>query len=221
MRHFRLLLTRDLRLAVRRPGQTLLPIGFFAMVTALFPLALSPRLEELRAIAPGVLWVGALLAALLSLDHLLRDDAADGTLEQLVASSESLISLVLAKGAAHGLLTGLPLALLAPLLGAGLGVPVAAMPGVIMALVLGTVCLSLLGAAAAALTLGARRGGILLTLLTLPLAVPVVIFGARATKLTIEGGSAAGAFYLLAAVAVLTLTLAPLATAAVLRIAVE
>ena len=221
MRHFQLLLARDLRLAVRRPGQTLLPIGFFAMVTALFPLALSPRLEELRAIAPGVLWVGALLAALLSLDHLLRDDAADGTLEQLVAGSESLLSLVLAQVAAHWLMTGLPLAVLAPLLGAGLGVPVAAMPGVILALVLGTACLSLLGAAAAALTLGARRGGILLTLLTLPLAVPVVIFGARATKLTIEGASTAGAFYLLAAVAVLTLTLAPLATAAVLRIAVE
>ena len=168
-----------------------------------------------------MLWVGALLAALLSLDHLLRDDAADGTLEQLVAGSESLLALVLAKVAAHWLMTGLPLAVLAPLLAAGLGVPVAAAPGVILALVLGTLCLSLLGAAAAALTLGARRGGILLTLLTLPLAVPVLIFGARATKLVIEGANATAAFYLLAAVTVFALTLAPLATAAVLRIAVE
>ncbi len=221
MRGFLLLLQRDLRLAIRRPGQTLLPIGFFAMVTAMFPLALSPRLEELRAIAPGVLWIGALLAALLSLDHLLRDDAADGTLEQLVAGSDSLVSLVYAKVAAHWLMTGLPLAVLAPLLGAGLGVSMQSLPGVVLALLLGTASLSLLGAAAAALTLGARRGGILLTLLTLPLAVPVLIFGARATKLVIEGGNAAGAFYLLAAVTVLALSLAPLATAAVLRIAVE
>lgn len=221
MRGFWLLLARDLRLAVRRPGQTLLPIGFFAMVTAMFPLALSPRLEALRAIAPGVLWVGALLAALLSLDHMLRDDAADGTLEQLVAGSDSLVSLVYAKVAANWLVTGLPLAVLAPLLGAGLGVDMQSSPGVVLSLLLGTACLSLLGAAVAALTLGARRGGILLTLLTLPLAVPVLIFGARATKLVIEGGSAAGAFYLLAAVTVLALSLAPLATAAVLRIAVE
>lgn len=221
MNAFLLLLRRDLRLAVRRPGQTLLPIGFFAMVIALFPLALSPRLDELRAVAPGVLWVAALLAALLSLDHLFRDDAADGTLEQMVVSSDSLVPLVLAKIAAHWLMTGLPLAVLAPLLGTGLGVPTVAMPGVIGALVLGTITLSLLGAAAAALTLGARRGGILLTLLTLPLAVPVLIFGARATKLIIAGGEPAGALYLLAAVTVLAVTLAPLATAAVLRIAVE
>jgi heme exporter protein B len=221
MSRFLLMLSRDLRIALRRPGQTLLPIGFFAMVTAMFPLALSPRLEELRAIAPGVLWVGALLAALLSLDHLLRDDAQDGSLEQMVLASDSLLAIVLAKVAAHWIMTGLPLALLAPVLGAGLGVPAAAMPGVVAALVLGTLCLSLLGAAAAALTLGARRGGILLTLLTLPLTVPVLIFGARATKLAIDGGNAAGAFYLLAAVTVLALTLAPLATAAVIRIAVE
>lgn len=221
MSRFALVLARDLRLALRRPGQTLLPIGFYAMVVALFPLALSPKLEELRGVAPGVLWIGALLAALLSLDHLLRDDAQDGSLEQMVLASDTLVSLVLAKVLAHWLMTGLPLALLAPLLGAGLGVPFAALPGVVGALVLGTVCLSLLGGAAAALTLGARRGGILLTLLTLPLAVPVVIFGARATKLAIEHGNAAGALYLLAAVTVLALSLAPLATAAVLRIAVE
>lgn len=221
MSGFWLLLQRDLRLALRRPGQTLLPIGFFAMVTALFPLALSPRLEELRAVAPGVLWVAALLAALLSLDHLFRDDAADGTLEQMVAASDTLVPLVMAKTTAHWLMTGMPLAVLAPLLGAGLGVPTAAMPGVVGALAFGTVCLSMLGAAVAALTLGARRGGILLTLLTLPLTVPVLIFGARATKLIIEGGDPAGALYLLAAVTVLAVTLAPLATAAVLRIAVE
>ncbi|MCS6946789.1 MAG: heme exporter protein CcmB [Steroidobacteraceae bacterium] len=218
---FRLILERDLRLAVRRPGQAALPLAFFALVTLLFPLALSPKFGELRAVASGVLWIAALLAALLALDHLLRDDAADGTLEQMVLGSDTLVAVLFAKTCAHWLLTGLPLSLLAPLLALALGVTPAAMPVIVVGLVLGTWSLSLLGTTTAALTLGARRGGVLLTLLTLPLAVPVLIFGARSTKLAIEGLPSAAALYLLAAFTVLAFTLAPLAAAAVVRIAVE
>ena len=221
MSPFNLQLRRDLRLAARRPGQFLMPLAFFAVVALLFPLGLSPALEQLRAVAPGVIWVAALLASMLALDQLYRDDHADGTLEQLVLGSRHLGAALFAKVIAHWLLSGLPLTVIAPVLAYGLGVPVSAMPVMLASLLLGSLCLSLLGALTGALTLGARRGNVLLSLLTLPLVTPVLIFGARATKLAIEGGSPAGALYLLAACAVLALTLAPLATAAIVRIAVE
>ncbi|MFM7433335.1 MAG: heme exporter protein CcmB [Gammaproteobacteria bacterium] len=214
-------LQRDLRLAVRRPGQLLQPLAFFAVVTLLFPLGYTPELDKLRAIAPGVLWVGALLASMLALDSLFREDAADGTLEQFLICGQPLVGLVAAKTLAHWLLTGLPLTLMAPLLGIALGVPVAAMPGILSSLALGSVTLSLIGAVGAGLTLGVRRGGVLLSLLTLPLAVPVLVFGARATELAIAGESLTGPLYLLAALAVLGATLAPLAAAAAVRIGVE
>jgi heme exporter protein B len=214
-------LGRDLRLALRRPGQVLQPLAFFAVVTVLFPLGYTPELDKLRQIAPGVLWVAALLASLLSLEGLFREDAQDGTLEQLVLAGQPLAALALAKTVAHWLLTGLPLTLMAPALGIALGVPGTAMPGILSSLALGTVTLSLVGAVGAALTLGVRRGGVLLGLLTLPLTVPTLVFGARATELAIAGEGLSGALYLLAALAVLAVTLAPLAVAAALRIGLE
>jgi heme exporter protein B len=216
-----LVLQRDLRLAVRRPGQVVQPLAFFAVVTMLFPLGYTPELGRLREIAPGVLWVAALLASLLALESLFREDAEDGTLEQFALSGQSLTALLFAKTFAHWLLTGLPLAVMAPLIGVALGVPLAAMPGIMGTLALGTVTLSLLGSIGAGLTLGVRRGGVLLSLLTLPLAVPVLVFGARATELAIDGASASGPLYLLGALAVLGVTLAPLAAAAAVRIGLE
>lgn len=214
-------LRRDLRLAIRRPAQLVQPLVFFAVVTLLFPLGYTPELGKLRAIAPGVLWVAALLASMLALESLFREDAADGTLEQFVVSGQPLVALLAAKTLVHWLLTGLPLTLMAPVLGVALGVPIAAMPGILLSLGLGSITLSLIGAMGAGLTLGVRRGGVLLSLLTLPLAVPVLVFGARATELAIAGESLTGPLYLLGALAVLGLTLAPLAAAAAVRIGLE
>lgn len=213
--------SRDLRLAVRRPGQIVQPLAFFAVVTLLFPLGYTPELEKLRAIAPGVLWVGALLASMLALESLFREDAADGTLEQFVICGQPLVALLAGKTFAHWMLTGLPLTLMAPILGIALGVPTTAMPGILSSLALGSVTLSLIGAVGAGLTLGVRRGGVLLSLLTLPLAIPVLVFGARATELAIAGESLTGPLYLLGSLAVLAVTLAPLAAAAAVRIGVE
>jgi heme exporter protein B len=217
----RLALLRDLQLAFRKRGQLVQPLAFFAMVTMLFPLAISPELSRLREVAPGVLWVAALLASLLALEFLFRDDAYDGTLEQYALSGQSLTWLMFAKTAAHWLLTGLPLALMAPLAGLSLGVPVAALPGIVASVAVGTVALSLIGSIGAALTLGIRRSGALLSLLTLPLSLPVLIFGARATQLAISGGPLLAPLELLAALAVLGVTLAPLAAAAAVRISLE
>lgn len=216
-----LVLQRDLRLAVRRPAQIIQPLIFFAVVTLLFPLGYTPELDKLRMIAPGVLWVAALLASMIALDALFREDAADGTLEQFVVSGQPLVALLAAKTLAHWLLTGLPLTLMAPVLGIALGVPIAAMPGILCSLGLGSITLSLIGAMGAGLTLGVRRGGVLLSLLTLPLAVPVLVFGARATELAIAGGSLIAPLYFLGALMVLGLTLAPLAAAAAVRIGLE
>lgn len=221
VRAFRLVLERDLRLAFRRPAQIAQPLVFFAVVATLFPLALSPELARLRAMAHSALWISALLASLLALEQLFREDQQDGTLEQYALSGQSLTILLLAKTVAHWLLTGLPLAIMAPLVGVAFGVTTAAMPGIILSLLLGSVTLSLIGAIGAGLTLGVKRGGVLLSLLTLPLTVPVLIFGARATELAIQGEPAQAPLYLLAAMAVLALTLAPLAAAAAVRVSIE
>jgi heme exporter protein B len=215
------LMARDLRLAMRRSGDSLLPLGFFLLVTTLYPLALDPNLSSLRDIAPAALWVSALLSSLLALDLLFRDDAQDGALEQLALCGHSFAGLLLAKTAVHWLLTGLPLVLLAPLTATALGAPYRAMPGILAALLLGTVALSLIGAVGAGLTLSLRRNGPLLALLVLPLAAPVLIFGARATALAIAGESLAAPLYLLAAMAVLVATLSPWALAAAVRIGLE
>lgn len=216
-----LALGRDLKLAFRKPAQLLQPLAFFALVTMLFPLSISPELSQLRLVAPGALWAAALLASLLALEFLFRDDAQDGTLEQYVLSGQSLTALLFAKTAAHWLLTGLPLALMAPLAALALGASPAALPGILAAVMLGSLTLSLIGSIGAALTLGVRRSGALLSLLTLPLSLPVLIFGARATQVAISGGTIVAPLELLGALAVLAITLAPLAAAAAVRISLE
>ena len=215
------MLARDIRLALRKRGQLVQPLAFFAIVTTLFPLGISPELSRLRDVAPGVLWVAALLSSLLALEFLFRDDAQDGTLEQHVLSGQSLTWLLFAKTVAHWLLTGLPLAVMAPLAGLSLGVPAASLAGIVIAVAIGSVALSLIGAIGAALTLGVKRSGALLSLLTLPLSMPVLIFGARATELAIKGESFGPPLQLLGALDVLGITLAPLATAAAVRVNLE
>jgi heme exporter protein B len=217
----RLVIARDLTLAFRRPEQLLQPLAFFVMVTTLFPLSVSPELAQLRTIAPGVLWIAALLAALLALDFLFRDDAQDGTLEQYALSGQSLTWLLLGKTGAHWLLTGVPLSLMAPLMGYTLGVPPAASAGIMLTMALGSLALSFIGSIGAALTLGVRRGGVLLSILILPLAVPILIFGSRATELAIHGEAYVAPMELLGAIVVLSFTLAPLAAAAAVRISLE
>src|SRR4029078_8777735 len=237
---------RDLRLAFRKPSQVIQPLMFFMIVATLFPLTLTPELSRLRDAAPGVLWVGALLYLLLALGFLFRDDAQDGTLEQFALSGQSLTWMLFAKTCVHWLLTGLPLALSAPVGGGrpggptgwqvgaglplaraapgaavGLGVPAEAMWSVVTALALGGFALSLIGAISAGLTLRARRAGVSLSLLTLPLAVPILVFGANATQRAITGGEIAPPMYLLGAIAVLGVTLAPLAASAAVRICLE
>ena len=217
----RLALARDLQLAFRKREQLIQPLAFFVIVTVLFPLSFTPEPALLRPIAPGVLWVAALLSSLLALEFLFRDDAQDGTLEQYALSGRSLTWLLFAKTAAHWVLTGVPLALIAPLAGVALGAPGHSLPGIIVTLAVGTLALSLLGSIGAALTVGVKRSGVLLSLLTLPLAVPILIFGARATELAIRSESFVAPLELLAAIAVLCLTLAPLAAAAAVRISLE
>jgi heme exporter protein B len=217
----RLLFERDLRLAMRRWGQAADPLLFFIMVTTLFPLALSPEMSRLRDVAPGVLWVAALLSSLLAADTLLKSDAQDGTLEQYVLSGQPLTLLLLVKTAAHWFLTGLPLVLVSPLVAIALGAPGSALGTIMIALTLGTWTLSLLGAIGAALTIGVRRGSLLLSLLVLPLAMPVLIFGARSAELAIAGLDARAAVYLLASLLVLAITLAPLTAAAAVRISLD
>jgi heme exporter protein B len=217
----RLVALRDLRLAFRKPSQLVQPLMFFVIVATLFPLTLTPEMSRLRDAAPGVLWIGALLSSLLALEFLFREDAMDGTLEQFALSGQSLTWMLFAKTCTHWLLSGLPLALIAPVAAGALGVPMAAMPGVVASLALGSFAMSLVGAIGAGLTLGARRGGVLLSLLTLPLTVPILIFGADATELAIGGADFSAPMYLLGAIAVLGLTLAPLAAAAAVRIGLE
>jgi heme exporter protein B len=190
-------------------------------VTMLFPLAISPELSQLRAVAPGALWAAALLASLLALEFLFRDDALDGTLEQYALSGQSLTALLCAKTLAHWLLTGLPLACMAPFAALALGAPSAALSGIVASVLLGSITLSLIGSIGAALTLNIKRSSALLSLLTLPLSLPVLIFGARATQVAINGGALIAPLELLAALAVLALTLAPLAAAAAVRISLE
>ncbi len=217
----RLVIERDLLLAFRRPEQLVHPLAFFMLVTTLFVLSETSERTVLRSIAPGVLWVGALLAALLALDFLFRDDAQDGTLEQYALSGQSLTWLLLGKTSSHWLLTGVPLSVMAPLMAYTLGVPATAGVGIMLTVALGSLALSFIGSIGAALTLGARRGGVLLAILILPLAAPILIFGSRATELAIRGEAYVAPMELLGAIVVLSFTLAPLAAAAAVRISLE
>jgi heme exporter protein B len=218
---FLLVLRRELALSFRRPDQLLQPLVFFLIVTTLFPLGLSVQLSLLRDMAPGVLWVAALLSSLLSLDALFKSDADDGTLEQLALSGQGLTLIVMAKTLAHWLVSGAALVLVSPIVGTALAIPEAAFGTMMLSLSLGTLTLSWLGAIGAGLTVGLKRGNVLLSLIVLPLAMPLLIFGAGATDRAISGTSAAGALYLLAALCVLTCTLAPFAATTALRITLE
>jgi heme exporter protein B len=215
------LVRRDLRAALRRWGEIALPLMFFVIVITLFPLGLAPERDLLGSIGPGVLWVAALLASLLALEGLFRADMDDGSMEQMVLSPQPLALLALTKALTHWLLTGLPLVVLTPLVAQAFYLPGRAVWVLVLALLLATPTLSLIGAVAAALTASLRRGAGILGILVLPLAMPLLVFGARATDLAVQGQSAAGPLYLLAALLVLALTLAPLAIAAALRISVD
>jgi heme exporter protein B len=218
---FSLVVRRELSLSFRRPEQLVQPLVFFLIVTTLFPLGLSVQLSLLRDMAPGVLWVAALLSSLLSLDSLFKSDADDGTLEQLALSGQGLTVIVVAKTLAHWLLTGAPLVLVSPIVATALNIPTGAFATMMLSLALGTLTLSWLGSIGAGLTIGLRRGNVLLSLIVLPLAMPLLIFGAGAVDRAIADSSTAGALYLLAALCVFTSTLAPFATTAALRITLE
>ena len=212
---------RDLLIALRHRSDVLTTFFFFVIVVSLFPLGLGPEPDTLREIAPGVVWVAALLAAMLSLARMFGTDYADGTLEQLVLTPQPLVVLVWAKVSAHWMTTGLPLVLVAPVLGLQFDLPADSLATLLWALLIGTPVLSLIGAVGAALTLGVRGGAALTSLLVLPLYVPVLIFGAGAVAATASGSGAAGHLSLLGAMLMLALVFAPWATAVALKISLE
>ncbi|MFL6649286.1 MAG: heme exporter protein CcmB [Sulfurifustaceae bacterium] len=214
-------LRRDLTVALRRVQDALTPIIFFAIVVSLFPLGVGPEPALLATLAPGVLWVAALLSTMLSLPRLFANDYADGTLEQLLLAPHPLSVLVLAKVVAHWLLSGLPLVLLAPLLALQLQLPTEAYAPLLLSLLLGTPILSLIGAVGAALTLGLRGGGVLVSLLVLPLYTPVLIFGAGSIASAVTGLGTEAYTSILGALVILALTFAPWATAAALRVSLD
>jgi heme exporter protein B len=221
MSAFLTLVGRDLRLAFRQGGDAAMVIGFFVLTVVLFPFGVGPEPELLQRIAAGIVWVTALLAALLSLERLFQADYEDGSLEALALLPLPLEAQVLAKCLAHWLVTGLPLIIVAPLLALLLHLDPAGYPALIAGMVLGTPILSLIGAIGAALSLGARRGGVLLSLLVLPLYIPVLIFGVAAIEAEIQGFGARPDLLLLAALLVLATGLVPFAAAAALRLALE
>ncbi|CAN4267628.1 CcmB ABC-type transport system involved in cytochrome c biogenesis, permease component [Methylophilaceae bacterium] len=214
-------LRRDLLLALRRRSDIATTLFFFVIVSSLFPLGIGPEPAVLSSIAPGVLWVAALLAGMISLSRLFAADFADGSLEQMLLAPQPLAWLVSAKIFAHWLVCGLPVVLLAPLIGLQFALPNDALGVLVYSLLLGTPTLSLIGAIGAALTLGVRGSGLLVALLVLPLYIPTLIFGAGAVAASAHGMSAEAHLSLLAAVSLLSLVLAPLATAAALRISLE
>ncbi|MBC7993301.1 MAG: heme exporter protein CcmB [Rhizobacter sp.] len=221
MSAFTAVLARDLRLAARRRIEALLPIAFFTVAVSLFPLGVGPEAQMLRQIAPGVVWVCALLAAMLSVTQLYAADHADGSLEQMLLCGDSPVLIAAAKSLAHWLLTGLPLILVAPLFGLLFDMSGEAIAALTFSLLLGTPILSLLGGVGAALTLGLRSAGVLLILLILPLCIPALIFGTGAVGAVESGISASGHYSLLGALLIVTTLLAPWATAAALRISTE
>lgn len=214
-------LQREVALGMRQKGEVLTPLMFFAVVASLFPLGVGSESQLLLRMAPGVLWVSALLAAMLSLQRMFATDHADGSLEQMLLSPTPLGLLVLAKALAHFLLSGLPLVFIAPLLGIQFGLDARALGILMLTLLLGIPSLSLIGSIGAALTLGVRGGGVLLSLLILPLYIPILIFGAGAVEADAAGLSMNAHLSLLAAMLVLSLFFTPLATATALRISIE
>ena len=215
------LIRRDLTVAVRRSHDVLTPLVFFFIVVALFPLGVGPEPNMLRTMAPGVIWVAALLATMLSLSRLFADDYADGTLEQMLVAPQPLALMVAAKTIVHWLLSGLPLVVLSPVLAVQLQMETDTMRTLVVSLLLGTPTLSLLGSIGAALTLGLRGGGVLVSLLVLPLYTPVLIFGAGSVAATATGLDPEAQLSLLGAFLALALAFAPWATAAGLRVSLD
>ncbi len=216
-----LVIRRDLLLAMRRRADVLTTLIFFVMVVSLFPLGIGPELDLLRQMAPGVVWVAALLASMLSLGRMFSADYLDGTLEQMMLVPQSLSMLVLGKILAHWMVSGLPLVLMAPVLGLQFDMSAEALWVLILGLLLGTPILSMIGAVGAALTLGLRGGGVLVSLLVLPLCIPVLIFGAGAVEAVASGMNVASHLSLLGALLVLALVFTPWVTAQALRISTE
>lgn len=215
------LLRRDLRLAIRHGGESLLPLLFLFSVLILIPLGVGPGPNLLAAIAPGMVWVAALLASLLALEGLFRPDLEDGTLEQWWTSSAPVGLLVLTRLFSHWLITGLPVILFAPIAAQMLFLPNHALPVLMLSLLIGTPILSLIGGLAAALTLGTKRGSVLLSILIFPLVVPVLIFATGAVSAVVDGLSPQAHLGLLTSLLILALALAPLATTAALKLNVE
>jgi len=220
-RAFMVLVRRDLVLAIRHRAEIANPLLFFILVTSLFPLGIGANPKLLVAVGPGIIWVAALLASLLSLDSVFRSDFDDGSLEQYLLSSHPVSVLVLAKIIAHWLITGLPLLLVSPLLGILLGLPSEAIQVLFITLLLGTPVLSLIGAVGVALTVGLRKGGMILSLLVLPLYIPLLIFAAGAVDSAAAGLPVTAHLSLIAALLVLALSLSPFATAAALRVSLS
>lgn len=217
----RCVLRRDLTLAMRRRADVLTTLFFFVIVVSLFPLGVGPEMNTLRLMGPGVVWVAALLASMLSLGRLFSADYMDGSLEQLVLAPQPLPVLVLGKVLAHWLVSGVPLVLMAPLLGLQYGMSAEALGVLVVTLLLGTPVLSLIGAVGAALTLGLRGGGVLVSLLVLPLYIPVLIFGAGAVDAAVTGLGAQAHLSLLGAFLAPALVFAPWAAGWALRISME
>ncbi len=215
------IIKRDLLLAMRRQSDVLTTLFFFIIVVSLFPLSVGPEMNMLRTMAPGVVWVAALLASMLSLGRMFSNDYLDGTLEQMLLSPQSLSLLVLGKALAHWLVTGVPLVLMAPVLGIQYDLPVDALFVLTTALLLGTPVLSLIGAIGAALTLGLRGGGVLVSLLVLPLYIPVLIFGAGAVEANMAGVGFDAHLSLIGAFLLVSLVFAPWAAASSLRVSLE
>ena len=211
-------LRRDLLLAYRRRGEAASPLVFFIMVSTLIPLGISPESARLAEIAPGIIWVMALLATLLSTDGLFASDYQDGSLEQLLISPQMLAMPVLGKITAHWMVTGLPLTLASPLLGVMLSLPEEGYVPMVVSLALGTGCLSLIGAVGAALTVSLRKGGLLLSLLVMPLYMPVIIFGSATVQSAIDGFAWSGPLAILGAMLAAAIALCPLAVAGGLRL---
>jgi heme exporter protein B len=218
---FRWIVARDLTLAWRGRADVLSTLFFFVIVVSLFPLGIGPETQLLRSIAPGVVWVAALLASMLSLNRVFSNDYYDGTLEQLLLTPQPLYLVVLGKVLAHWLVSEVPLVLIAPLVGIQFGLAPDTLLVLFVSLLIGTPILSLIGSIGAALTLGLRGGGVLVALLVLPLYIPVLIFGAGAVDSTIIGIDPMANIYLLAALLVLASVFAPWATASALRISLE
>ncbi len=215
------IIKRDLLLAMRRRSDVFTTLFFFVIVVSLFPLSVGPEMNMLRTMAPGVVWVAALLASMLSLGRMFSNDYLDGTLEQMLLSPQSLSLLVLGKALAHWLVTGVPLVLMAPVLGIQYDLPVDALFVLTISLLLGTPVLSLIGAIGAALTLGLRGGGVLVSLLVLPLYIPVLIFGSGAVEANMAGLGYDAHMSLLGAFLLVSLVFAPWAAAASLRVSME